>query len=376
MKRYARPRFFLEELSQLEGESYFSEFDGRITDSEIEKALKRLNKKASSGPDNISASLLCSGAKELIPAFNLLFNKLFLLHKHPKIFSRNFLITIFKKGEIWDPDNYRGIAIGSTLGKIFALIILNRLENLIQKIHPVSQNQVGFKKGHRTSDHIFVLNTIVKHFVKVEKKKLFVAFIDFKKAYDKINRNLLFLKLQRLGVKGLLYKNIRAIYEEISYLIKVSGGYLDPIASTRGLKQGGVLSPLLFNVYIDEINQIFDDSCDPIKLFNCPLSHLLYADDLVLISTSKAGLDECLKRMEKFCDTWQMEVNPMKSQVVIFNPPGRLLTGIQFNFKGKKLDIVKSYCYLGIDFMCSGSFKIARSNLSEKAKKLCFHSKV
>ena len=96
---------------------------------------------------------------------------------------------------------------------------------------------------------------------------------------------------------------------------------------------------------------------------------------MVLISTSKAGLDECLKRMEKFCDTWQMEVNPTKSQVVIFNPPGRLLTGIQFNFKGKKLDIVKSYCYLGIDFMCSGSFKIARSNLSEKAKKAMFSLK-
>ena len=123
--------------------------------------------------------------------------------------------------------------------------------------------------------------------MRVEKRKLFVAFIDFRKAYDKINRKLLFLKLQRLGVKGLLYQNIKAIYDDISYLIKVKGGYLDPISSTCGLKQGGVLSPLLFNLYVDEIGDIFNDLCDPVKLFSSPLSHLLYADDLILISTSQ-----------------------------------------------------------------------------------------
>ena len=100
---------------------------------------------------------------------------------------------------MWDLDNYRGIAIGSALWKLFAIVIFNRLEILIKNTHPISPNQVRFKKGHRTSDHIFILNTIVKRFMRVEKRKLFVAFIDFRKAYDKINRKLLFLKLQRLG---------------------------------------------------------------------------------------------------------------------------------------------------------------------------------
>ena len=125
----------------------------------------------------------------------------------PKMLYINYLITIHKKGDLDDPDNYRGIAIGSVLGKVFSLILLDRLESVVQISNPISPNQIGFKKGHRTSDHIFVLKTIVDKIVKTEKRKLFVAFIDFRKAYDRINKTLLFLKLQRVGIQGLFYRN-------------------------------------------------------------------------------------------------------------------------------------------------------------------------
>ena len=138
------------------------------------------------------------------------------------------------------------------------------------------------------------------------------------------------LKLQKRGIKGLFYRNIKAIYNDISYLIKVKGGYLDPISSTCGLKQGGVLSPSLFNIFIDDIKDIFDELCDPIKLFDVPLSHLLYADDLILMSSSMEGLNKCLEKLGSYCSTWQMEVNLKKSQVIVFNSAGRLLTGYSF----------------------------------------------
>ena len=77
---------------------------------------------------------------------------------------------------------------------------------------------MGFRKGHRTSDHIFVLNTIVKRFLKIEKENCTWPSIDFRKAYDKVNRNLLLLKLQKRGIKGLFYQNLKAIYSDISYL--------------------------------------------------------------------------------------------------------------------------------------------------------------
>ena len=133
--------------------------------------------------------------------------------------------------------------------------------------------------------------------------------------------------------------------------------------------QDGVLSPLLFNLYIDGIKNIFDDSCDPVQALNTPISHLLYADDLVLMSTSHQGLNNCLDKLSEFCTCWKLELNPKKSQIMIFNSSGRLLSGYSFKCQGKPLQVVKNYCYLGVDLACSGSFRIGKMNIMEKARK-------
>ena len=103
-----------------------------------------------------------------------------------------------------------GIGIGSAMSKLFNLILLERLEKRIDRTHPISVNQIGFKNGHRTADHIFVLNTIVNQIVKIERNKLFCTFIDFQKAYDKIHQKLL-LKLQWIATGGLFYRNIKSM---------------------------------------------------------------------------------------------------------------------------------------------------------------------
>ena len=324
------PDSFKQELHRLESEPVFSELDFRISIDEINKAMKRLNKKSAPGPDKISGNFLYAGKVELQNVLSLYLNKLFSHAFQPHGHSLNFLVPIFKKGEIWMPDNYRGIAIGSALAKIFELILLGRLEEKIYEKHPISINQIGFKKGHRTSDHILVLKTIIDKFVKNDKKKLFVAFIDFRKAYDRVNRTLLFLKLQRIGIKGLFYRNIKNLSSDVSYLVKCHGGYLEEILSKYGLKQGGVLSAMLFNLYIDNLEDIFDDTCDPIYLFRKPLSHLSYADDLALISTSQNGLNNCLEKLHQFTKTWQLELNISKCKVIVFNNSGKILKGMKF----------------------------------------------
>ena len=99
---------------------------------------------------------------------------------------------------------------------------------------------------------------LYKKIVKKGKGKLFAAFIDFKKAYDTVDRNKLFDRLRYMGINGIFLKNIIAMYEKTSYKIKLNKGYINPIASNLGLKQGCPLSPMLFNLYIDDVKDIFD----------------------------------------------------------------------------------------------------------------------
>ena len=150
--------------------------------------------------------------------------------------------------------------------------------------------------------------------------------------------------------------------------MKVKGGTLDPILNHRGLIQGGILSPCLFNIYIDDINEIFDDSCDPISLLGPKISHLLYADDLVLISETELGLNKCLEKLFRFCTKWEINLNTKKSKILIFNEGGKILRG-EFRFGTQLLEITNHYCYLGIEIKASGSFSMAKEILTEKARK-------
>ena len=122
----------------------------------------------------------------------------------------------------------------------------------------LSPNQIGFMKGSTTSDHIFLLQTIIEKFVKKNKKKLYTAFIDFKKAYDRVNRDNLLHRLKTLGINGIYLKNIASMYTKTLYSIKLKNGHLEPISSNLGLKQGCPLSPMLFNLYIDDVSCIFE----------------------------------------------------------------------------------------------------------------------
>ena len=357
-----------QELNECEGQPAFSELDFRISPDEITLALSRLKGKASTGKDNISGNLLKHGQNEILPALKIIFNTIFTNVSYPKIWAEKYLIPILKKGDNSDPHNYRGIAVGSSLSKLYSLILLNRLEKRLQTEKLLSPHQIGFIKGHRTADHIFVLSSIVNKIVKKERKNLYVAFIDFQKAYDTINRNLLFLKLQQWNINGLFYKNIKSLYDSVNYSVKVEGGYLETITSHLGLIQGGILSPILFNIFIDDIRHAFDESCHPVMTLGTPISHILYADDLVLLSTTESGLKACLDKLSIFCLKWQLTLNPSKSKIIIFNHQGRLLRG-NFTFNNQTLEIVKSYTYLGLEITASGSYTAAKVALMEKARK-------
>ena len=155
-----------------------------------------------------------------------------------------------KKGNTEDPQNFRGLAIASALAKLHGLILLKRLMTYIHDKKFISPNQIGFMEGAQTSDHNFLLQTIIEKVVKTNRKRLFCVFVDFKKAYDTVNRKTLLRKLQNLGINGIFYKNIATMYADSEYSIKLKNGFQDPIKSNLGLRQGCPLRPILFNIYI------------------------------------------------------------------------------------------------------------------------------
>ena len=143
------------------------------------------------------------------------------------------------------------------------------------------------------------------------------------------------------------------MYENVSYKIKIKDGYLDPISSNLGLKQGCPLSPMMFNLYIDDIKDVFDPQCDPVTITDTKISHFLYADDLVIVSLSPEGLQRSLDKTSDYALKKSWTISIKKSKSMIFNRGGRLIK-TKFYINGEALEPVKSFCYLGFEVVPSG----------------------
>ena len=347
--------------------SFDPSLDGKISKEEMLESLAELKKGKSPGPDRVLLEYLIVLAETHPTLVNKLLNKIFSEHIYPTDWTINFLKPIFKKGDKDDTDNFRGLAVGSAFAKLFSQILLKRLTSYINEKGLLSPNQGGFQKNMSTSDLIFLLQTIIDKYVKRGNRKLFVAFIDFKKAYDTVDRDLLLQRLQTLGINGLFLKNITAMYRTTKYAIKLSNGTLTPIDSNLGLKQGCPLSPILFNLYIDDISEIFD-SCDPVDVHDVKINHFLYADDLVIISLSERGLQTALNNLFTYSGRKCLSISIKKSKTMIFNKSGRMYKRY-FHINGKPLEPVPSFCYLGFDVKASGTVKHAMNTLCEKASK-------
>lgn len=165
------------------------------------------------------------------------------------------------------------------------------------------------------------------------------------------------------------------MYCRTSNRIKFDEGISDPFISERGAKQGDVLSPIFFNIFINQIIDILDNhSTDPISIDNSKLHCLLYADDLVLLSSSPAGLQNSLDLLAKFCSDWKLEINLTKSKAMIFNSNGKTFLDF-FKINGSYIETIDKYCYLGIVLKYNGNFNLASNVLQDKARKALFKVK-
>ena len=210
------------------------------------------------------------------------------------------------------------------------------------------------------------------------KKDLYIAFVDLRKTYDTVNHGALISKLYNKGITGKILKNIhvRAMLQKIQQKLKIYGHILPTMISEIGLKQGDNLSPIEFDLFFDDVSDIFDDACDPVPFdTHKHSSHLASADDLALFSLSKAGLQRCLDNLSNYCKKWGLEVSIKKTKALVINQSGRISKDACFFYNNKLIETVNRFSYLGSLVTSNGSTGSqvpGKEELRKKADKAYF----
>ena len=342
----------------------------RFQTDEVLKGIKSLKMGKAVAADLINNEILKATGDIIAPFLVALFNKILDLEKFPEDWSLGLILPLFKSGEIMDVNCYRGITINSCLSKLFMLLLNNRLQTLCDKHNIIHYNQIGFRKGFRPSDHVFTLKTMIDQSFR-NKKSLHVCFVDFKKAYDTVWRDALYHKLLSNGIHPKFVRLLKNIYSTSSLAVKTAGGRSTIFPSKVGLKQGCNLSPLLFNLFVNdlltEVNKSFPDSP---QLNGMPINALMYADDLVLISETEEGLQGLLDILYQFTETWNLKVNKSKTKSMHFSRSK--IAPEKLKFGSDVLESTESYCYLGTIFTKNGSLNEAGNALHDKAIKAMY----
>ena len=291
----------------------------------------------------------------------------------PADWTIGIIRPLFKgKGSTDNPDNYRGITLLSCLGKLFTAVINHRLTLYIESQGSIGDEQAGFRSGHSTLDHIYVLKSIIE-FYSFHHKRLYCAFIDYKKAFDLVNRTMLWSKLISHGINGKILRVIYNLYDSAKSCVQEGPDISGLFPCNTGVRQGENLSPLLFALYLNDFelsiskkfkgldllsreikNALNDDDVEYFVRIFC----LLYADDTVVLAESPPELQAALDAVYGYCQEWKLSVNTTKTKVMIFSR-GRVKKAQTFLFGKEPLETVQEYTYLGTIFSSNGSMKAA-----------------
>ena len=184
--------------------------DSNITMKELENVLKAAKNRKSPGPDMITNEMIKMGNGDFKKTLLFVFNKILASGEYPDVWKDSLITPIHKSGDLEDPCNYRGVALADCLSKIFCKIINKTIVQHLEERKFWNYNQNGFRNGARTEDNIFAVQTLFEKYVTKGKKRLYVAFIDFRKFFDSINREALFYKLIKSGITGKVYNILKS----------------------------------------------------------------------------------------------------------------------------------------------------------------------
>ena len=293
------------------------------------------------------------------------------MYSNPHEWSKGRIVSLHKKGDPTLASNYRGITISSVVGKLFNYVLNNRLCTYLDDNDILCPEQSGFRKKHRTTDHMFILKNIMNKY-KHDNKPLYIAFVDFKQAFDTISHKYLLYKLLKNGVSSKLYNIIKSMYNNISLAVQSSDGdrITEYFISLLGVRQGDNLSPTLFNIFVNDIPKIFDYTCDPAIFGDISINCLMYADDLLILSETNLGLQNSMNKLSSYCNQWGLSVNTAKTKFMISK--SNIASASKLLFNNEIIEQVFSFKYLGIEFSYDGNNLVSQTDIYKKGLKAYF----
>ena len=340
-----------EKTKEIKPMIHIPELDDAISEDEVKSALHSMKLGKASGLDEICSEFLKYSGNAVIPFLTLFFNRLYDACFFPICWTKSIIIPLFKRGDESDPDNYRGISLLSTVSKLFTYILNKRLYAWAEKENKISYEQAGFRHSYSTMDHIFTLISIVQNcFNKPRGGKVYACFVDYRKAFDTVDRNKVWEKLEKLNTSSKLLAMLQAIYSSVQACVRWNGKLSGSFSCPFGLKQGCLLSPLIFSLLIGDVaDHVRENGLHGFQLLpgGQEIFSLLFADDIVLLSSTPHGLQRQINSLETSSKTIGLQVNLEKTKVMVFRKGGFLGRREKWSLSGQPIEVVSSYRYLG-----------------------------
>ena len=275
-----------------------------------------------------------------------------------------------KKGKLTAPGSYRLLAVSSCLYRLYANVVRDIVTGWAVQNNKIPDTQFGFYPGRNTVQPVFILRHCINA-ARDSKTPLYVAFIDFRAAYDRVNRALLWKHLAALNFPSSLLSVVKGLYDGDSYELQDGPDKRVPVNPTRGVKQGCPLSPILFSLFINDMGPAFDrfrtgGAVTGMGLERgsdnlLALTHLLYADDLTLMARSPAVMNKMLASLSDYARKKDLAVNEEKCEVMMFGhrPPSPAAAAPVFTYPRPDgtvahFTIVNEFKYLGVKICSTG----------------------
>ncbi len=353
-----------------------------LTLAEVEVGLQHLHNGRSGALHGYTSELLRyaqlvatpddpAPAHLLAPCLVVLFNAAFSTGQVPQSWKTSLVTPVFKHGDATDTANYRPISVGEPISRLYASIMVQRLVTYTEQQQLRSATQTGYRPELGTIHPAFALQHVVdKH--RHAGKPLYLCFVDLKSAYDKVQWQLLWSLLQRLGVHGHMLGAVQSLYDGSLLSMRVNGQCGHSQGPAIGLRQGCPLSATLFGIFIDGLHHHLQTTAPAagVQIRHLRLTDLVYADDICLLAGSPQHLQALIDALVGYCATLHMEISVAKTKVMVVS---RSLArspspaAVVFTCNGLLVEHVDTFKYLGLHFHTSGDISHLITPLKAKA---------